>query len=373
MRQAMLNKDIIDLDKLTKPEIMSLKKRQNFVCLRCKKPVIFKNGTRKRAHFAHEKEGLSTSNPESAAHLLVKNTMAKWLNKQKIPTEIEKRFAKIDRIADVCFEYQNQLYVLEIQKSPMSDGEFGKRVQDYDSINAKVLWIFLGEVIKKGNLYKLPPVMLGRAVDRLFCYCIKSATFQIFENPVFISTSKIYAEMTKKKLHEYSIKDLLIQKKQTPRFNTDWLEIKRNFRNRGWFYVSKSEKKLLEQCLMRGFNLSLLPTEVGWPVAGNEMARHLFAWQAYILLTLMKHFCLGAKITIPNLSNIIQNEYKIEINQGAQKQIYCYLKWLTLFGIIAECEKHYTFVKMPRLSSNVEQLIKRDQNYVEVVKNLWKV
>jgi len=371
----MLGNEVIDLDKLTKPELIPLRRRRGFFCMQCQKPVVFKNGTRKRAHFSHEKEGVSISNPESAAHILVKHSLARWLEEQQVMVEVEKRFPQIDRIADVYFEYQNLQYVLEIQKSPMSDAEFNQRVNDYQSINATVLWIFLGNVSEKDSRFRLPPVMLGREIPRLFHFCVRTAKLQIFKAPVFLTTREIYANPIRGKLTEFSVESLLEVEVGGERvhFDESWLEIKKRFRKQCWFYASKSERKLLEQCLIRGFNLSLLPTEVGWPVAGAGMKKSLFVWQAYILLTVMKYFNHGAVFSARDLLNHLNIEYKVIASEVVYGQVVAYLKWLVIFGIVKEEKSGFKCIKTPEIVLTLEDALKRDQKFVEVVRNFWKV
>ena len=373
MQKAMLNHVVIDLEKLTKPEIMKLNGHRDFICLMCKKPVIFKNGTRKRAHFAHEKEGLSTSNPESAAHLLVKHAMAKWLRTQKIEVQVERRFTTIDRIADIYFEYQNVKYAMEIQKSPMSDAEFNQRVLDYNSVDVAILWIFLGEVVQKGALIKLPSVMLGRGERRLFHFCVKTARLRIFEQPVFVSTREVYGKVLCRRLSGFQMTDLLGYSKGVNHFDESWLAVKERFRKHGWFYASKSEKKLLEQCLIRGFNLSLLPTEIGWPVTGSAMGKHLFVWQAYILLTMMKHFKIGDVFSAKRLAQLLNVEYQLVMRKGMDKQIIAYLKWLVTFGVVRGRGRYFEYIKVPVIQGSMEASLDQDEKFVQIVAKLWKV
>jgi len=371
MHKAMLGDEVIDLEKLTKPEIMRLNRRRDFFCIKCKKPVVFKNGTRKRAHFAHEKDGLSVGNPESAAHILVKHSMAKWLKSQGIEVTIERRFPTIDRIADVYFEYKNSKYVLEIQKSSMSDSEFKQRILDYRSIDATVLWIFLGDVGRKKNTFRLPSVMLGRGSQRLFHFCVKTAELRIFEAPVFVTTREVYARSMCQRLSGFRVADLLEGCGDLIHFDESWFRVKKYFRERGWFYATKSEKKLLEQCLIRGFNLSLLPTEVGWPVAGDAMSKHLFVWQSYVLLTLMKHFSLGDAFTLDHLMRLLRTEYQVVTCDRVRTQVMAYLKWLVMFGIIKEQRGHFAYAKRPQISVSMEEQLSRDEKFVGVAANLW--
>ena len=373
MRKAMLGNEVIDLDKLTKPEIMQINRRRDFFCVTCKEPVLFKNGTRKKAHFSHLNDGLSVSNPESTAHLLVKHTMAKWLRKQGIDVTVERRFSTIDRIADVYFEYKNAKYVLEIQKSSMSDTEFRQRVLDYGSVDVTVLWIFLGELSRKGNIFRLPPVMSGRGLHKLFHFCVKTIKLRIFEAPVFVTTRSVYAQPICRRINGYQVDDLITDSRNLLHFDLSWFAVKKHFRIHSWFYVTKLERKLLEQCLIRGFNLSLLPTEIGWPVDGDAIGKHLFVWQAYVLLTLMKHFNLGDVFALDHLLRLLKIEYQIVVYGGGRMQVLVYLKWLVIFGIVKEQAGYFEYVKLPKISSNMEEQLKRDEKFVQVAANLWQV
>lgn len=293
VKRALLDDVLIDLERLTKSEIISINRNQNFLCEKCYKPVVFKNGIRKKAHFAHVKAGIGATQPESAAHKLVKEVMAKWLRNQGIHATVEHNFPVIERIADVYFKYQNAGYVFEIQKSSMSDAEFKQRILDYQRVDIEIIWIFLGEVKKRDHTYYLPSVMQGRPVGRLIHFCTKNANLTLFENPAYVSTKAIYSQTICRRLKKFYLQDLLKKTSGELFIDKQWLEVKFNFRRRGWFFASKAEKKLVEQCLLRGFNLAQVPSEVGWPVGGNGIHKSLFVWQAYVLIGIMIFFKIG--------------------------------------------------------------------------------
>jgi len=370
MQKAELHGKIVDLSKLTRIEIMRLNGKRNFFCLKCKKPLIFKNGSRKRAHFAHEKAGIATGNQESAQHILVKHAIARWLKNQGINAIVEQRFPLIDRIADVYFEHEQAKYGFEIQKSAMSDFEFKQRILDYRTVGVTVLWIFLGDVIKKANTFKIPPVMQGRRLNRYFYFCTKTARLRIFEAPVFVTTREVYAKTVNLSLKDFGVEKLLTESSGVMHFDNSWVGVKQQFRKRGWFYATKSEKKLLEQCLIRGFNLSLLPVEIGWPVVGEAWDKHLFVWQAYVLFTLMKYFRVGETFEVQTLLKLLRMEYKITKQQGILAQIVAYLKWLVMFGIVKNEQQYYRYEKAPKTDFRVEEQMKRDQVFVEIVVKL---
>lgn len=365
MKRALLGDVLIDLERLTKSEIISINRNQNFLCEKCYKPVVFKHGTRKKAHFAHVKAGIGATHPESAAHKLVKEVMAKWLRNQGIQATVEHSFSVIERIADVYFEYQDAGYVFEIQKSSMSDTEFKQRIFDYQRVDIEIIWIFLGEVKKQDNTYYLPPVMQGRPVVRLMNFCTKRANLTIFENPVYVSAKEIYSRAICRRLRNFRVQDLLNEKYSGIYIDKQWLEVKLNFRRRGWFFASKSEKKLVEQCLLRGFNLAQLPSEVGWPVSGNGIHKSLFVWQAYVLMGIMKFLKMGDVFGVADVIGILKREYQVVCGAGAALQIKQYLFWLVKLKMLNSHHGYFEFVSKPQVNLSVEACLKRDKLLVE--------
>ena len=372
MEKAGLNGMVVDLTKMTREEISGLRGKRGFVCLTCEKPVVFKNGTRKRAHFSHEFEGTHMGSPESSAHLLVKYSFAKWLKKQGIVGVVEKRFSDTHRIADVYFEYNQKKFALEVQKSPMSDGEFLARMADYEKIGVTVIWVYLGGLKKQQVTYQLPPVMIGRPLKKMFHFCEKTAIFTVFEQVTFVSNRDIYATVKKGVLAKIRVDELIKPSVKGGKFCEDWLVVKRQFRNRGWFYVSKSEKKLLEQCLMRGFNLSMIPTVVGWPVVGVGMRKPLFVWQSYVLLTLMKHMMIKEVFTYERLAGLLMDGYDLTLSVEGHRQIKGYLNWLVTFGVLRPRGRHYELLTLPEVTASMERNIENDIKYVDIVAKLLK-
>lgn len=365
MRRALLNDGLVDLDKLTKFELLNLNRNQNFVCEKCCKPVVFKHGTRKKAHFAHRKAWSGVASQESVAHKLVKEVMAGWLNHQGINVTVERHFSIVDRRADIHFEYQGLEYVIEIQKSLMSETEFKKRIADYGLLGIEVIWIFLGEVNKQRNTYYLPPVMQGRPVARLMHFCVVHGDLTIFENPVYVSTKEIYSRVVCKKLRNFRVQDVLEKKRTSIYLDKQWLDVKWNFRRRGWFFASKSEKKLVEQCLLRGFNLAGVPSEVGWPVPGNSINKHLFVWQTYVLLGIIKFLSLGDVFGVRDVIAILQREYEMRWGDGAIMQVKAYLIWLSKLEMLNYIDGYFEYISKPGVIASMEASLNRDGLLVE--------
>lgn len=370
MRQALIKQEIIDLDKMTISEIKNLHRKSEFKCIRCEKPVIFKFGTRKQAHFSHVKKGEVFGAVESSAHILTKHSFANWLEKQGCRVVVEQRFPQIDRIADVYFEFHSEKYAFEIQKSPISDQEFENRIADYAQIGITVLWIFIGELIKKKQSIQLPSLMLRRNLDTTFHFCARTAKLTIFNNPVFITQKEVWQGGREKRLSEWKTYDLLNINKERLVLKRNWLEIKRKYRSRGWFYSAKSERLLVEQCILLGFNLAMLPVEVGWPVTGDAIEKPLFVWQAFVVMAILKYFEIGMEFGLDRMGEILEAEYLIVLSDKGRKQIADYLKWLIMFGMLQQKEKKYIYKKKPHISSSMEVNLQNDELFVGVVLRL---
>ncbi|MCL2559626.1 MAG: hypothetical protein FWE07_03995 [Turicibacter sp.] len=365
MQRALVGQSLVDLTKLTRFEIMRINRHQNFTCERCSKPLVFKHGTRKKAHFSHVQSGIKIINPESAVHRLAKETMAKWLHEQGIKASVERRFPSIDRIADVYFEYEEMGYVFEVQRSVMSETEFNKRNADYRQLGIEVIWVFLGELKQYEGSYRLPPVMQGRAATRLIHFCTKTTHVTLFEDPVYVSSKELYGKVTCAKLKNYGMQDVLGRNSGQSGVTKQWLEVKRHFRRRGWYFASKSEKKLVEQCLLRGFNLAQVPVEVGWPVSGNGIRKHLFVWQSYIFLGIIKFFKVGDVFSVQDVTGILKMEYGIKERKGTRMQVKKYLLWLVRLKMLGYNNAYFEYRLAPDLTLSMDACLKIDDILVK--------
>jgi len=372
MEKAWLGEDLIDLSRLTRDEIARLNRRAKYTCFTCKKDVIFKNGTRKKAHFAHAGEVEYRWQPEGAEHRLVKECLAKWLRELKVTVEVERRMPAIDRIADVYFEFQGRKYVFEVQKSPMSDLEFDKRIDDYAQIGITVIWIFLGEVSKKKNRYALPAVIQGRNLDRVIHFCTKSARLTVFEQPVFLSAKMIYSRASSRRLVNVHLNELLMPIKKRIWLDETWLEVKEQFRLKGWSHISKSEMKLVEQCLLRGFNLAMVPPVVGWPVPGVAMRKPLFVWQMYVVVILLKYVKPDDVFTVQDIQRFLVMEYDLVGREGSAIQLEMYLRWLMKFGILSGRKGSYRYLKLPEIKKTMESCLESDRILYDQIVNRSK-
>lgn len=113
-------------------------KGTDYRCIECDGIVRKRGGMHRRDHFYHlAPTDRCRLSGKSMAHLQVQ-----WAILQAIPEGealLEKRFAEIDRIADVYWEREG--VVFEVQCSPISQEELLARNRAYQSLGCQVVWI----------------------------------------------------------------------------------------------------------------------------------------------------------------------------------------------------------------------------------------
>jgi len=364
MYRAFRNNQDINLARLTKPEIQSLKQQSGFTCPYCKDPVQLKVGSKKRPHFAHMRPcPYQYHENESSEHLLAKNLLAGWLQDQGVAAELEKPLRHIGRIADLYFEYQNQKYAFEFQKSAISESLFQERIRAYEAGGIQVFWIFIGEFTKKPHTYRINRTMgLNRKLPMMHLK-VERELLTMFSHIVWVSTKEIQAHEEARYLKHLTIDDLLATPDSKPA-TSDWLKIKQEFRQQKWSLYMRGEQELQRFCYQYRSNISLLPAEVGWPIHGTGFRKHIFIWQAHALFAIMKQ-PPGDYFTLTGLIR----KMKIPVSQEAVPELKDYLELLGKFGILGKEGNYYVYVKAPQFYDRLERALLGDARLASTA--LW--
>ena len=126
-------------------------KDNKYICPFCKNKLILKKGKVRKAHFAHYinecKFGDLYKEAESEEHRKIKYILYDYFKKIGAYVELEKFFK--EAIADIYVEINNKNFVIEIQKSPLKEEIFLKRMKFYTKNNIPVLWIIAPSTIEK--------------------------------------------------------------------------------------------------------------------------------------------------------------------------------------------------------------------------------
>jgi len=113
-------------------------KGQDYRCPECQGLLRVKEGHHRRKHFFHlSRTERCRLNQKSLLHLTIQKALIKALREHD--TTLEKRFPKIQRIADVVWESKKLIF--EVQCSPITLAEVKNRMADYAKEGYRVIWV----------------------------------------------------------------------------------------------------------------------------------------------------------------------------------------------------------------------------------------
>ena len=366
---AKQNNQLIDLRKVSSTDFSRLKLASNYACPYCGASVILKQGPKRRAHFSHKTScDYKGHDHESEAHHLSKLVLEEWLSNQGVRTiKVEYRLATINRIADIYFEYENEKYVLEIQKSMIDASLFHQRTNDYEKLGIRVIWIFIGPIQAREKTYLLNRVMRLQKQNRLIHFNVLTETFTLFDHLVWINQKEVQGMTQTVLLKHFSLASLLLPNTQyEQRQLNDWLVIKQEFRLKKALSYQRSERELLRLCAPFLINVSLLPSVVGWPIEGKAYTKPLFIWQGYVVLCIMSDYEEHDVFTLSELRQKLRFRYHLKESTDVVEALKEYLTLLALFGMLNEQFGYYEYVRRPRLYSQLEPYFIEDEQLGQV-------
>lgn len=366
---AKQNNQLIDLRKVSSTDFSRLKLASNYACPYCGASVILKQGSKRRAHFSHKTScDYKGHDHESEAHHLSKLVLEEWLSNQGVRTiKVEYRLAAINRIADIYFEYENEKYVLEIQKSMIDASLFHQRTNDYEKLGIRVIWIFIGPIQAREKTYLLNRVMRLQKQNRLIHFNVLTETFTLFDHLVWINQKEVQGMTQTVLLKHFSLASLLLPNTQyEQRQLNDWLVIKQEFRLKKALSYQRSERGLLRLCAPFLINVSLLPSVVGWPIEGKAYTKPLFIWQGYVVVCIMSDYEEHDVFTLSELRQKLRFRYHLKESTDVVEALKEYLTLLALFGMLNEQFGYYEYVRRPRLYSQLEPYFIEDEQLGQV-------
>lgn len=357
MIRARQNEELIDLTNVSSNQISELKLINNFSCPYCGAPVILKQGSKRRPHFAHLTPcNYALHESESELHLRCKNMLAQWLEDCGAKEiQMEYRLPDGKRIADLFFKWSGKSYALEVQKSMMSPEVFKQRNQDYQRAEIEVVWIFIGDLTLLKRTYRLDRVMRLQK-DKPFIHLNgKSKQVTFLRQIVWINQREIDATKEVFPLDKVTLQQLLAIPEEVPvRHIEEWIAFKKDFRCYKFANYQRKEYKLLRLCAPFLINLSLLPSVVGWPIEGEVYVKPLFIWQAYVVLCIMSEYEEQDVFTICDIRKKLKGSYRLKEGVHVAPGLKRYLDLLVYFGMLRKQFGYYEYVKRPRLFSQLE-------------------
>ncbi|MGL4373247.1 MAG: competence protein CoiA [Turicibacter sp.] len=370
MLKANVADQLIHLLNYKKDDILELVKQKNkYSCPYCKTDLILKVGDKRVSHFAHKvKCCYEGGENESFEHYQAKQLLCEWLEKLGADhIEQEEVMQKINRIADISFNYKKEKYVFEIQKSQISDDLYLQRSHDYKSLGIKIIWIFISDIKQREITQVLSPNMLKHKQSQMIHLDIVSEKITFFQNQIWLTQKEVLTNCLVFQLSEINF-DILLKhhERMVGVKKEEWLKIKSRFRKSKSFVYVKYDKSLRQLCYTQRIPLSLAPAEIGWPIDNNYgMTKPLFIWQSYVLLGVVMKYKLHDVFTLKDVVDQLKFKYQFKINRENIKKIYeevkAYLALLETFMIINQVGTYYEYVKIPRLYSRLEEVLVADE------------
>ncbi|AEB29447.1 protein involved in establishment of DNA transport in competence [Carnobacterium sp. 17-4] len=120
------------------------KRKKDYYCPSCKKPVFLKKGLIKQAHFTHfQKNDCSIfSEGETEEHILGKKILYHWFIQQEIPCQLEAYLPNLKQRPDLLIWLDEQTpTAIEFQCSALSAERMLERTLGYTKNGYRVYWI----------------------------------------------------------------------------------------------------------------------------------------------------------------------------------------------------------------------------------------
>ena len=367
MYTAIYNNKLIELSKCSKDEIKELKqKNETYYCPECQGTVRLKMGEIKSPHFSHITPCCSTTKLESEWHQKGKKLMYEWactLNPSKI--ELEYYIKSIKRTADLMFEVDHKQYVIEIQKSLIPSREIEQRTQDYESANFVPIWIFIVPLTHKKLTTYMPPLMQRQKQHVMNHLDVQKKLLMIYNACLWLSGSECISSNKSRVLNEVALHELCNMNLETLEISrTHWLDIKKQFRLRKWYYYSKRHWALRQLVMKHRMSYSLINAEVGWPIVQHGgFVEPLFVWQSIV-------WCCLAEYELGECFSSSELLYRVCYYTSASKkqkrksllmELTQYLKVLVVSGCVKQVEGYYVRVHRNKSYHVLEDAIKADE------------
>ncbi|MCF6514839.1 hypothetical protein GSH19_01510 [Lactobacillus sp. S2-2] len=166
----------------------SINKQGKFYCPCCHSQVRLKNGSIKIPHFSHiRKANCENNESESYLHLKGKNALYKQINELYSSTQLEVYLESIKQRPDIY----NYKFIIEYQCSPIKDNTLNKRINGYQKLKIKNLWILGFKYYKRNKIIFSSLKFLKYNVNYGFYLLFFDAQYEVFKMKYHINQDDI--------------------------------------------------------------------------------------------------------------------------------------------------------------------------------------
>ncbi|WP_170289643.1 competence protein CoiA [Cytobacillus depressus] len=361
--------------------LRAMRRTESFFCPECDERVILKVGTKKMPHFAHQKGSACSESyeRESEYHLKGKIALFEWLQEQGVESSLESFDKKIAQRPDIGFNFEGARYAIEYQCSSIPEELFIKRTENYFNANITPIWIMAGKNIKRPTnnrvaLSKFDFLFLANSHSGMSIpsYCPIMNTLIIVQRILPVSVKNSLAHFSIKSLTKASITDLIRPTPNRPNQLNDWLKEIRRAKNITIPYYQSTQNKFLQELYSHSIIPSMLPPEIGLPVAhAHFIETPALEWQSYLLIDLLNR---SQPIPIDKIiyafkRRVGRNEIKLRNLPLARRgnallAVKAYMKLLVKLNIFqAVSQTHIKRINPIRTQNNVERQLEWETNF----------
>ena len=270
---------------------------ENFKCPVCRKRVIYKGGSKRIPHFAHQREEScpGSDEPESLIHLEGKNLLYEWTAQWAEESMLEKFYHSISQRTDIEACTEGKSFAVEYQCSPISASRLLARTLGYKKIEIEPIWIFHSDFLKRqGNSLWSLADSLQSAIRQspagfpylLFFDCKTPHTLILLNNLIPITKKLFFGQVERIPLTKNSLPQILNPKDRDILFIREWMRKRESLIRNEWRYQGITNP-LLRGLYSIGIQ-SIMPRVIGIPLKSSILfsvpPHH---WQGYVILDLL--------------------------------------------------------------------------------------
>ncbi|GGP14441.1 competence protein CoiA family protein [Oceanobacillus neutriphilus] len=315
-----------------------------FYCPACKERVIIRSGERVTAHFAHlpNTECLLSGGGEGPYHEKGKLQLFNWLNRFNMQVELEAYFPEISQRADIFINIGGKKIAVEFQCARIPREVVLSRVQGYNSLGIKPVWILGAKYLKQKGAYMF---QLNQFLDvfirsspqkdypQLFFYDPFISEIAVLHHLYPLQASRLFAKQLVCPLHKLHFKHLFQKETKPENFAAVWVKMVSRRRTKVDDFYGEIFK-LRKWLYRRGYLFQYLPSICFLPTPYlASVTVPYYKWQAELYVCCLADLKTGDSVHINQIKDILYSFYSKE-NSDFSDALEIYLGQLQQAGYI---------------------------------------
>ncbi|UQD51423.1 competence protein CoiA [Bacillus methanolicus] len=361
-------------------------KKEEFYCPVCRQKVILKIGSKKIAHFAHQKEQSCSWDHyerESDYHLAGKLKLYEWLKKEGAKPALEPFLPEIRKRPDILFLHDNKKYVIEFQCSVIPEEIIRKRTESYIVNGFIPIWIIGENQLNRksknsasiSSFHYLFLRKMGRTTFIPF-FCPNTCQFIFLHSIIPLSIRNAIVSMSLTPLASSSLNDLIYPRLKNNFSCIDWRKGIENFKRQLVMGSRAYSNPFLKEIYKQYLNISLFPPCIGLPVFHSPyIETSPIIWQGYIWIDIFKNCRSGDMITFDQVyssfvSRVKRKHIKVRdfplIEKGHPSfAVWEYLSLLSKTGVLTKTSQKSYRVSTMSMPENSFQKTNLEESFYQ--------